>query len=374
MRNRVILFFIILLLPFTFGWANGDNSGNGYGTHDWLMFKAWDALGRPDWVKYKTSIRSTDDPDTAFKDFKYHAYDRWGASYGFAPLKVRALFDQAVDEYLNADNKALAVTIGRMSHYFTDINNPLHTDASPAENQVHRLYERAVGKTTNYGSRNDYPVNFDGRDYIRDPAQYTRDIAAISHGEYAALVKTLNEDGFSRQARSITKRRLNRAANGLADLMYSIRKKATKVDRPRIAFETTKGRFVVRLFPKDAPFTVANFVKLADQGFYDGLTFHRYVPGFVIQGGDPKGDGTGGPGYAIPAEFNSRPHQRGTLAMARGADPDSAGSQFYIALTRAQTQQLDGQYTVFGQVVKGMSVVDKLRADDIMNRVYVTAR
>ncbi|MDP1809453.1 MAG: peptidylprolyl isomerase [Actinomycetota bacterium] len=137
----------------------------------------------------------------------------------------------------------------------------------------------------------------------------------------------------------------------------------------RVVIETDKDKMVLVLYPDVAPKTVDNFKKLIGQGFYNGLTFHRVVPGFVIQGGDPKGDGSGGPGYTIPAEFNDKPHIRGTLAMARAQDPDSAGSQFYITL--APQPSLDRNYTVFGQVVEGMDVIDKIVVGDKMNRVYL---
>jgi len=133
--------------------------------------------------------------------------------------------------------------------------------------------------------------------------------------------------------------------------------------------ETEKGNITFKFFPNEAPKTVENFTKLANKGFYNGLTFHRVEPGFVIQGGDPNGDGTGGPGYMIKAEFNSHPHLKGTVAMARAMDPDSAGSQFYICLDTASF--LDGKYTVFGQVVEGQDVVDKIRRGDKMIKVYV---
>src|SRR2546427_4011944 len=115
------------------------------------------------------------------------------------------------------------------------------------------------------------------------------------------------------------------------------------------------GEIQIELFPEDAPKTVESFIALSKKGFYDGLTFHRVEPGFVAQGGDPKGDGTGGPGYTLKAEFNPRKHVRGTVAMARAQNPDSAGSQFYICFAPAPS--LGGKYTVFGQVVKGMDVV-----------------
>ena len=122
-------------------------------------------------------------------------------------------------------------------------------------------------------------------------------------------------------------------------------------------------------YPEDAPKTVENFVTLAKKGFYNGLKFHRVVPDFVVQGGCPKGDGTGGPGYTIPAEFNARKHVRGTVAMARSQSPDSAGSQFYI--TYGATPHLDRNYTVFGQVTSGMEHVDRIKQGDRMKTVEI---
>jgi len=122
-------------------------------------------------------------------------------------------------------------------------------------------------------------------------------------------------------------------------------------------------------YPQDAPKTVENFVTLAKKGFYNGLKFHRVVPDFVVQGGCPKGDGTGGPGYTIPAEFNSKKHLRGTVAMARSQHPDSAGSQFYICY--GSTPHLDRNYTVFGQVTSGMEAVDQIKQGDTMKTVEI---
>ena len=128
----------------------------------------------------------------------------------------------------------------------------------------------------------------------------------------------------------------------------------------------------VEFYPADAPKTVENFVTLAKKGFYDNLTFHRVVPDFVVQGGCPKGDGTGGPGYSIKAEFNKQKHDRGVVAMARSQDPDSAGSQFYITL--APAHQLDGNYTVFGKVLNGMNVVDGIRIGDKIKSVKLVGQ
>ncbi len=129
--------------------------------------------------------------------------------------------------------------------------------------------------------------------------------------------------------------------------------------------ETNFGKISFELFPESAPETVRNFEKLAKEGFYDGTLFHRVIPGFMIQGGDPntKTDnksswGMGGPGYNIKAEFSSRSHLRGIVSMARSQDPDSAGSQFFIVT--ADSTFLDRQYTVFGNVVEGMDVADKI--------------
>jgi len=136
--------------------------------------------------------------------------------------------------------------------------------------------------------------------------------------------------------------------------------------------ETEKGTIVFRFFPDDAPQTVENFRKLTADGFYDGLKFHRVDAGYVIQGGDPAGNGLGGPGYTIPAEFNARPHLEGTVGMARGSDPNSAGSQFYICLDALP--QLDGKYTVFGQVVEGLEVVHQIERGDVMKKITLESR
>lgn len=132
---------------------------------------------------------------------------------------------------------------------------------------------------------------------------------------------------------------------------------------------TDRGDIVVQLFADDAPTHAAAFLKLVKAGFYDGLTFHRVEPGFVVQGGDPTGDGTGGPGYHLKAEFNARPHRRGALAMARSSNPDSAGSQFYLCLDDARF--LDGQYTVFGEMTGGFDALDAIRRGDRMQKLTV---
>ena len=130
--------------------------------------------------------------------------------------------------------------------------------------------------------------------------------------------------------------------------------------------KTSAGEMVAELWPEVAPKPVENFKKLAREGFYDGTAFHRIIKGFMIQGGDPNTKdlskessyGIGGPGYSVPAEFNDRPHVRGVLSMARSADPNSAGSQFFICL--GTKSSLDHQYTTFGTLIKGLDVLDKI--------------
>lgn len=132
-----------------------------------------------------------------------------------------------------------------------------------------------------------------------------------------------------------------------------------------VKFEMESGDIMVgELYPEKAPETVENFVKLVEEGFYDGLTFHRVIPGFMIQGGCPLGNGTGGPGHTIKGEFlangfnNDLKHERGVLSMARSMDPDSAGSQFFIMVAAAP--HLDGEYAGFGKIIEGMEAADRI--------------
>jgi len=133
--------------------------------------------------------------------------------------------------------------------------------------------------------------------------------------------------------------------------------------------KTARGDLVLELYPQDAPVTVNNFVSLARKGFYNGLTFHRVIPDFMAQGGDPSGNGTGGPGYKFQDEFSSRTHQAGSLSMANSG-PNTNGSQFFICYT--PQPHLNGKHTVFGQLTQGMDVLKKLVNGDKMNEVVIT--
>lgn len=137
------------------------------------------------------------------------------------------------------------------------------------------------------------------------------------------------------------------------------------MNNPKITFTMENGsKMVAELYPEIAPNTVRNFISLVKKGFYDGLIFHRVIPGFMIQGGDPDGRGTGGPGYSIRGEFlmngvvNELKHTRGVLSMARAQHPDSAGSQFFIMSDAAP--HLDGQYAAFGKVIEGLETIDEI--------------
>jgi len=139
------------------------------------------------------------------------------------------------------------------------------------------------------------------------------------------------------------------------------------MQNPIVTITMTNGQSIkLELYPKTAPNTVANFVTLVQKGFYNGLIFHRVIPGFMIQGGDPLGKGTGGPGYSIKGEFstnkftNDLKHSRGVISMARSSHPDSAGSQFFIM--HKDSSHLDGQYAAFGKVISGIEEVDRIAA------------
>lgn len=136
---------------------------------------------------------------------------------------------------------------------------------------------------------------------------------------------------------------------------------------------TDKGTMTIEFFDQDAPKTVENFIKLAKSGFYNGVTFHRVIPNFMIQGGDPTGTGSGGPGYSIPDELNgnNQYHDRGVLSMAHRG-PNTGGSQFFICHNRQNTAHLDRKHTVFGKVVDGLDVIDQIRQGDKIQEITVT--
>jgi len=157
----------------------------------------------------------------------------------------------------------------------------------------------------------------------------------------------------------------------LAEDKAADKKPEAKEKLPQIFLKTSKGDILLELYEDEAPNTVANYISLVEKGFYDGTKFHRVIPGFMAQGGDPKGNGTGGPGYTIKCECvrkDHHKHDRGVISMAH-AGPNTGGSQFFI--TFEETPHLDGKHTVFGHVIKGMDVVDKLKIGDVIEKATV---
>jgi cyclophilin family peptidyl-prolyl cis-trans isomerase len=175
----------------------------------------------------------------------------------------------------------------------------------------------------------------------------------------ATLLKTNGAGDFSAEIGPVKTRNTN------ADYRRALARIAQK---PRAVVTTSAGSFTIELLPSEAPLTVDNFVKLAQRNYFRGVTIHRVVPNFVIQDGDPRGDGNGGPGYQIRCEINEVPYDRATLGMALSGK-DTGGSQWFV--THAPQPHLDGGYTVFGRVVAGMEVVDRIKRGDVVNSVVI---
>lgn len=155
-------------------------------------------------------------------------------------------------------------------------------------------------------------------------------------------------------------------------MLESISFASSNNKKMQVKIHTEKGDMLAEMYEKDAPKTVANFTKLAKEGFYDGLTFHRVIPDFVIQGGCPDGTGAGGPGYTIDCELDgdNQYHDRGVLSMAH-AGRNTGGSQFFICHSRNNTSHLDRNHTCFGKVVEGVEVIDEIREDDKILKMEV---
>ena len=231
--------------------------------------------------------------------------------------------------------------------------------SKPRKPHERHPFEREPGKLPSVPTRTSLRYRRDRRD--RTQREPLRDEETDGRDECRSRA------GGNHRRRSVTRSERGRRAgdDGAPDLTVD----SAGLSKAVVTIETEKGTIKFRFYSKDAPNTVARMVQLIQSGFYNGLNFHRVVPDFVIQGGDPQGNGTGGSGQKLKAEFNSRKHVEGSVAMARAQDPDSADSQFYIAL--ATIPHLDGGYTVFGQVSEGMGVVKKIVVGDKMTKVTV---
>ena len=203
----------------------------------------------------------------------------------------------------------------------------------------------AAFATNDYDLAEAYLKQIQANGVLSDPSSIT------DPADQAVLALVQNYSGMIDQYRQLwAKEQAIRAAEAQAD------------DLPRVKLHTTKGDVVVELFENEAPQATANFITLVKKGFYDGITFHRVLPQFMAQGGDPNGNGSGGPGYTIHDECrqpNYRHHFRGSLSMAKTAEPDTGGSQFF--LTFVPTPHLDGKHTVFGRVIEGIDVLGELQ-------------
>jgi hypothetical protein len=232
MRSRLLVVTLLvclaaLLLPAAAAaWSNGGDYGNGFGTHDWVLQEAQRLAARQGagWVNLKVALPHTDDPDTVFHDFYYHVYDVWGSHYGDAPSKVMEYYGKALAARRAGNGRLASRFAGIMAHYYADICNPIHTDQCDAEDRMHSEYEDAAQTLTDSVGENRSWISYDGYRATTNVVGFTKSTAAASHQYYAALVKGYNSGGMTATVRQITRKRLDRCVNGLADLLMSIKK------------------------------------------------------------------------------------------------------------------------------------------------------
>lgn len=207
-------------------WANGGHRGNGFGTHDWVLLEAH-RLARAagcSWLDLKAALPRTDDPDMRLHDTYHHVYDVWGSRYGDAPRHIQKLYDKAVRQLRAGKRRAASVTFALLSHYYSDICNPLHTDQRRLEERIHASYEAAVQTRTDKRGEHRGWVRA-GRVTVRSSAAAAaRGAATWAHRSYKTLVNEYARRGYSPRVNTITRRCLSRAANDLADLLLSIKR------------------------------------------------------------------------------------------------------------------------------------------------------
>ena len=203
------------------GWSNGTEGCNSYGTHDWILDQALQAVGeQADWVRTRVALRATDDPDCVdgidhASGTWWHVYDRWGSEYGGADEAAQVWFRRTKRRLADNRPRSASKALGYLAHIVGDVANPMHTDSSEREDRVHSSYEQAV-------DRRSYRFRYDGRDGAR-PLRKTRRVARVAHRSYWELVREYDRHGYNRTVHRITKRQLNRASNAMADLITSLR-------------------------------------------------------------------------------------------------------------------------------------------------------
>jgi hypothetical protein len=209
-------------------WGNGPNAGAGFGTHDWILTTAnrFAVSQGTTWLDVDVATRASGEPDLISGDQRYHAYDRWGKHYGFAPTRVAALYSQAVTLYRNGDRAGASRAVGLLSHYYADVCEPLHTDDSKPETRMHGPFERVVDKMLRSPSSCRSWASYDGYGRASNPSAFTVSAAKYAHASYSNLVKTYKRHGFNKAVRAIARRSVNHAANGVADVIMSVQQDA----------------------------------------------------------------------------------------------------------------------------------------------------
>jgi hypothetical protein len=224
----IVLSLGAALPPAAGAWANGDRGGNGFGTHDWVLFEA-DRLARAagaGWLRVNVALPRTDDPDTRLHDFYHHVYDVSGDPYGDAPDRIAQLYTRVVRQLRGGKRRAASASFGLLAHYYADICNPLHTDQIALEERIHSSYEDAVEWRTDARGEHRAWVRPDGVNARSSAAAAARSAAAAGHVFYRRLVHQYAAHGFNAAVGSITRRALSRAVNDLADLLFSAQRAA----------------------------------------------------------------------------------------------------------------------------------------------------
>lgn len=204
------------------GWSNGVNGCNSFGTHDWILKKAIRAAGqKAEWVRVRVALGATDDPDCEdgidhASSSWWHVYDEWGETYGGAPEAAEVWFERMTNRLQAGNERGASKALGILAHIVGDVAQPMHTDSRPREDRVHPLYESAV-------DRREYSFNYDGSDDVNPGARTVR-VGRVAHNYYFDLIRAYDNHSYNAKVHRITKRQLNRAANAVADLLWSVSK------------------------------------------------------------------------------------------------------------------------------------------------------